>query len=152
MTNTTPVTNLQLTFDCADPHAQGRFWAAALGWVAERNEPFVRSILDQGLATEQDVVEVDGQLTWRTVEAIRHPDHDAIRELGGAARLLFILVPEGKTGKNRVHPDLNVGKEHIDAEVERLTALGARELYRVAEPGAFHTTMADPEGNEFCVQ
>ena len=33
----------------------------------------------------------------------------------------------------------------------RLTALGARELWKVDEPGAFHTTMADPEGNEFCV-
>ncbi len=148
----THVINIQLTFDCSDPHAQGKFWATALGWVVERNEPFVRSILDQGLATEEDVVEVDGQLTWRTVEAIRHPEHDAIRELGGAARMLFMAVPESKTVKNRVHPDINVGKDHIDEKVAELTALGARELYKVAEPGAFHTTMADPEGNEFCVQ
>ncbi len=148
----THVINIQLSTDCADPHAQGKFWSAALGWVVERNEPFVRSILEQGLATDDDVIEVDGQLTWRTVEAIRHPEHDAIRELGGLARMLFLAVPEGKTVKNRMHPDINVGKERIDAEVERLEALGARELYKVAEPGAFHTTMADPEGNEFCVQ
>jgi hypothetical protein len=30
--------------------------------------------------------------------------------------------------------------------------LGATPLYQVDEPGAFHTTMADPEANEFCVQ
>jgi hypothetical protein len=146
------VVNVQMVMDCADPHAQGKFWCAALGWVPERNEPFVRSVLEQGLATEDQVIEVDGVLTWRTVEAIRHPEHDAIRELGGTARLLFLQVPEGKTVKNRMHLDINVGKDHIDAKVAELVALGATELGKVAEPGAFHTTMADPEGNEFDVQ
>jgi hypothetical protein len=148
----TDVTNLQLVIDCADPHAQAKFWAAALGWVVERNEAFIQSMLDQGIATPDQVVEVDGELAWSTVEAVRHPEHDAIRELGGAGRLLLQQVPEGKTVKNRVHLDVNVGKDNIDAKVSELTRLGARELYQVDEPGAFHTTMADPEGNEFCVQ
>jgi predicted enzyme related to lactoylglutathione lyase len=148
----THVTNVQLVVDCADPHALAKFWAAALGWVVERNESFIRSMLEQGIARPDQVVEVDGQLAWSTVEAVRHPEHDAIRELGGAARLLLQQVPEGKTVKNRLHLDVNVGKENIDAEVARLTALGASRLYSVDEPGAFHTTMADPEGNEFCVQ
>ena len=148
----THVTNVQLVIDCADPHAQAKFWAAALGWVVERNEPFIRSMLDQGIARPDQVVEVDGELAWSTVEAVRHPEHDAIRELGGAARLLLQQVPEGKTVKNRMHLDVNVGKEHIDAKVAELTALGATEPYKIDEPGAFHTTMADPEGNEFCVQ
>jgi hypothetical protein len=148
----THVTNVQLVIDCADPHAQAKFWAAALGWVVERNEAFIRSMLDQGVARPDQVVEVDGELAWSTVEAVRHPEHDAIRELGGTGRLLLQQVPEGKTVKNRVHLDINVGKDHIDAKVAELTALGARELYKVDEPGAFHTTMADPEGNEFCVQ
>jgi hypothetical protein len=146
------VINVQVTVDCADPHAQARFWASALGWVVERHTDFIRSMLDQGIATTGDVIEVDGELAWRTAEAIRHPEHDAIRELGGSARMLFQFVGEPKTVKNRWHVDVNVGREHIDEEVERLTALGARELYKVDEPGAFHTTMADPEGNEFCVQ
>jgi hypothetical protein len=149
---TTHVTNVQLVLDCADPHSQASFWAAALGWVVERNEPFIRSMLDQGIAKPEQVVEVDGQLAWAGAEALRHPEHDAIRELGGAARLLFVQVPEGKTVKNRMHVDVNVGKDHIDAKVAELTALGARELYKIDEPGTFHTTMADPEGNEFCVQ
>ncbi len=148
----THVTNVQMTLDCADPHAQARFWAQALGWVVERNTAMIRSLLDQGVATADDVVEIDGELAWRTVEAIRHPEHDAIRELGGTARLLFQVVEEPKTVKNRMHLDVNVGREQIEAEVARLTALGARELWKVDQPGAFHTTMADPEGNEFCVQ
>jgi hypothetical protein len=148
----THVTNLQIVLDCSDPHAQAKFWAAALGWVVERNEPFIRSMLEQGIATEDDVTEVDGQLAWSTVEAIRHPEHDSIRELGGCARMLLQHVPEGKTVKNRMHVDVNVGKDHIDTKVAELTARGARELYKVDQPGAFHTTMADPEGNEFCVQ
>ena len=152
MPGMTHVTNVQITLDCADPHAQARFWAAALGWVVERHDAFIRSMLDQGIATQDDVVEIDGQLSWRTAEAVRHPEHDTIRELGGAARLLCQQVEEPKEAKIRMHFDVNVGKERIDAEVARLTQLGARELYKVDEPGAFHTTRADPEGNEFCVQ
>lgn len=144
----------QITVDALDPHAQARFWAAALGYEVEIGTDFIRSILDQGLATQADVVEIDGELFWRTGSAIRHP---ADRSTGphedpAPRRLLFIAVPEAKTTKNRVHLDLNVGRERIDAEVERLTGLGATELYRVDEPGAFHATLADPEGNEFCVQ
>ncbi len=141
-----------MTLDCADPHAQARFWAQALGWVVERHTAMIRSLLDQGVARPDQVIEIDGELAWRTVEAIRHPEHDAIRELGGTARLLLQVVEEPKTVKNRMHLDVNVGREQIDAEVARLTALGARELWKGDEPGAFHTTMADPEGNEFCVQ
>ncbi len=146
------VINVQLTVDCVDPHAQAKFWAAALGWVVERHPDMIRSLLDQGVATEADVMEVDGQLTWRTLEAIRHPEHDSIRELGGTARILFQLVDEPMTTKNRWHLDVNVGKDRIDAEVARLRDLGATERYKVDQPGALHTTMADPEGNLFCVQ
>jgi predicted enzyme related to lactoylglutathione lyase len=149
---TPPVTNLQLVLDAADPHAQARFWAAALGWTVERNPDFVQQMLDAGIATPDDVVEVDGQLAWRTAEAVRHPDHDGIRELGGAARMLFQLVPEAKTVKNRMHVDVNVGRDNIDPTVARLEGLGATVLWKVDEPAGFHTTMADPEGNEFCVQ
>lgn len=55
------------------------------------------------------------------------------------------LVSEPKVVKNRVHLDLR--SEDIAAEVERLVRLGATELHRVGS----RVTMADPEGNEFCV-
>ena len=144
----------QLTFDARDAHAQARFWAAALGYVVEDHEAMIRDLLDQGVAGDDDVVEVDGQLFWATGAAIRHPDDVDRDPFADPAprRLLFLNVPEHKTVKNRLHLDLNVGRERIDDEVARLAGLGATEQYRVDEPGAFHTTMTDPEGNEFCVQ
>jgi hypothetical protein len=144
----------QITFDAVDPHALARFWAAALGYEVEDNDAMIRQLLDEGVASDDDVTEIDGVLAWRTGTAIRHPDDLDTDPFGDPAprRLLFLQVPEPKATKNRVHLDLNVGRDRIDDEVDRLTGLGARELYRIDEPGGFHTTMADPEGNEFCVQ
>jgi hypothetical protein len=136
--------DFQVTVDARDPHALAKFWAGALGYDNEDHSVFIRELLDQGVASDDDVVEVDGRLAWRTGAAIRHPD--------GGRRILFMQVSDPTPGKNRWHLDLNVGREHVDTEVARLSALGAQERYRVDEPGAFHTTMADPEGNLFCVQ
>jgi hypothetical protein len=64
--------------------------------------------------------------------------------------LLFLVVPEGKRGKNRLHLDLRPPGAMQD-EVERLTAAGASVLRRVDEGGSSWTVLGDPEGNEFCV-
>lgn len=69
---------------------------------------------------------------------------------GRAPRLYFQRVPEGKVAKNRWHLDLNTPA--MDAEVERLAALGARRGRLFEQDGERWTTMLDPEGNEFCVQ
>ncbi|MFI9257574.1 VOC family protein [Streptomyces sioyaensis] len=70
---------------------------------------------------------------------------------GGA--LLFLTVPEGKTMKNRVHLDLQPQDRSRDEEVERLLALGATLVadHRRAD-GTGWATLADIEGNEFCVE
>jgi hypothetical protein len=60
-------------------------------------------------------------------------------------------VPEPKTVKNRLHFDVRVGADGHEAEVARLTAMGATELWRGAQGPSTWVTMADPEGNEFCV-
>ncbi len=62
---------------------------------------------------------------------------------------MFIQVPEGKTVKNRVHLDLDA--DDVAAEVARVVALGATALYDKDEFGLQWTTLADPEGNEFCI-
>jgi len=64
-------------------------------------------------------------------------------------RLMFIQVREGKTAKNRFHPDL--GSADLDGEVERVIGLGARLVGRRQEWGVTWATLADPEGNEFCI-
>jgi predicted enzyme related to lactoylglutathione lyase len=58
-------------------------------------------------------------------------------------------VPETKTTKTRVHFDLRVAD--IEAEAERLEQLGARRIDIGQGPSPGWITMADPEGNEFCV-
>ena len=63
--------------------------------------------------------------------------------------LIFVPVPEGKTVKNRLHID--IGAPEVDAEVARLTALGATVVRKVSEHGMQWTVMLDPESNAFCV-
>jgi hypothetical protein len=62
--------------------------------------------------------------------------------------LVFVPVPEGKSVKNRLHIDLNPDDQQ--AEVERLTGLGARQI-DIGQGEVTWVVMADPEGNEFCV-
>jgi hypothetical protein len=70
---------------------------------------------------------------------------------GALPKLLLQRVTEPKTGKNRMHLDIDAADIH--GEANRLEALGARRLEE--GPRAEHETnwiiMADPEGNEFCV-
>jgi hypothetical protein len=69
-----------------------------------------------------------------------------------AAHSIWInQVPEAKTVKNRVHLDVRVGDEGREAEVARLVTAGARELHRGAQGPYRWVTLADPEGNEFCL-
>lgn len=65
----------------------------------------------------------------------------------GGPSIWFIKVPEGKTGKNRLHFDLRPPGT-MAGEVARLEALGAV----VVERFEHLTSMRDPEGNEFCVE
>jgi hypothetical protein len=63
--------------------------------------------------------------------------------------LVFIGVPEVKSGKNRLHLDLS--PDDREAEVERLVDMGARHVDLGQPEHASWTVLADPEGNEFCV-
>ncbi|SOD90530.1 VOC family protein [Streptomyces sp. Ag109_G2-15] len=62
--------------------------------------------------------------------------------------LLFVPVPEMKTIKNRLHLDFRPDDQA--AEVARLLSLGARHA-DVGQGEQPWVTLADPEGNEFCV-
>ncbi|MFJ8127081.1 VOC family protein [Streptomyces hydrogenans] len=82
----------------------------------------------------------------------RPGDPEALVESEGAG-LLFIRVPEPKTVKNRVHLDVQPQDRTRDEEVERLLALGATLVGDHRKPdGTGWATLADPEGNEFCVE
>jgi predicted enzyme related to lactoylglutathione lyase len=66
-------------------------------------------------------------------------------------KLLLQRVDEPKQGKNRMHLDIEVAD--IEAEADRLEALGAKRLQaeQLSEHGSSWILMTDPEGNEFCV-
>ncbi|MEU1419635.1 MULTISPECIES: VOC family protein [unclassified Kitasatospora] len=143
----------KLVIDCADPHRQAAFWAAALDYTVEDHSALIARLLAAGAVTPDLVTETDGRAAWRTLAGVRHPDEpfDPVSGTGLGRRLLFQQVPEAKTAKNRLHLDLHPGPDARDATVERLEALGATVLRAVDEPGGSWTVMQDPEGNEFCV-
>ncbi|NJC68491.1 VOC family protein [Planosporangium thailandense] len=141
--------DFQVTIDAADPHALADWWAEALGWLVEpTDEAFIRRVIAEGHATEDDTVVHNGALVWKVGAAIRYP---AGPGEGPGRRVLFQLVPEAKTVKNRVHLDVRVGADKLDAELERLTARGATFLHRGRQGPYVWITVADPEGNEFCI-
>jgi predicted enzyme related to lactoylglutathione lyase len=110
-----------VTFDCADARAQAMFWAAVTG----------------GTAQERDA-------TPGHVEYVVLPVAD------GAPRLYFQTVAEDKRVKNRVHLDVSPESDDKQAELARLVSLGAT-VAAAQPPGAGWIVMADPEGNEFCL-
>jgi predicted enzyme related to lactoylglutathione lyase len=63
--------------------------------------------------------------------------------------LVFVPVPQGKSGQNRLHIDL--APDDRDAEVERIIGLGATRVDVGQGPDVTWVVLADPEGNEFCV-
>jgi len=66
--------------------------------------------------------------------------------------LLFITVPGQKKVKNRVHLDLRPADRTREQEAGRILALGASHLADHRRPdGSGWITLADPEGNEFCI-
>jgi hypothetical protein len=137
--------DFQVSIDCAGPHALADWWAEALGWMVEpTDEDFIRKMIAEGYATDNDTTVHGGALVWKEGAAIRHPN-------GGRRRILFQLVPEPKTVKNRVHLDVFVGAENIEAEFKRLTGMGAKFLHRGQQGPHTWVTIADPEGNEICL-
>ncbi len=108
-----------LGFDCADAARLAAFWAQVLGREVDKG------------ANER-------------FAAIGLADISA-HEL----HYLFQQVPEGKTAKNRVHPDLLV--DDLEAEVRRLVDLGATRLAEEEDGEYRWVTLADPDGNEFDV-
>ncbi|MEU5403167.1 VOC family protein [Streptomyces sp. NPDC005963] len=144
----------KLVIDASDPIAQADFWAEALGYELEDHSVLIARLREHGQLPPDSTVLAHGRDAWRDYAAVRHPDDrvDTENGVGLGRRLLFQRVPEGKTVKNRLHMDLHPGTDRRAEEVARLEALGATVLAEQDQPAGRWTTMADPEGNEFCVQ
>ena len=72
-------------------------------------------------------------------------------ELVTANRCQSSGIPLSGMVPDSTRADLHLGREHYEAEVERLERLGARRLWFSDDRGASCWTMADLEGNELCV-
>jgi hypothetical protein len=153
MTQSSTPLHWKLVIDAADPHAQADFWAAALGYEVEDNSVLIERLLGFGAVPPDITVESHGRKAWRDLIAVRHPEDPYDKESGTGLgrRLLFQRVPEPKTVKNRLHIDVHAEPGQRDAEVARLSGLGAAVQREVKEPGGEWVLMTDPEGNEFCV-
>ncbi|QNN51707.1 VOC family protein [Nocardioides mesophilus] len=148
---------IQITFDAHDPRSLSTFWRDVLGYV-HPGPPGV-DVAEDGdpLAAWDDFLEAAGvpEEQRNSASALEDPE-------GRGPRLFFQQVPEDKVVKNRVHLDVRAapglqGEERmaaLEAECGRLVALGATRLRR-DEPAppmsAGFIVMADPEGNEFCL-
>jgi hypothetical protein len=92
-----------------------------------------------------------GQVTGLPVIEEPQPGYPDAAVGDGQPRLYFVKVPEGKTGKNRVHLDVMPDDQTQDEEIARLIRLGAA-VVSDRRPDVGWVIMGDPEGNEFCVE
>ena len=139
----------QLVVDCTSPDRLAHFWAEALHYVIAPPP--------SGFASWDDFYRSIGV----PEDELGIGDDSIVEPAGERPRIWFQVVPEKKSIKNRMHIDVNasggrgssleVRRERVEAEAERLAALGATRLRTVAEEGLDHyaVAMADPEGNEF---
>lgn len=143
----TSTRTIQITFDCADPRRLSLFWNDVLGYELPPPPPGFGSWDDFSASLPEE--------QRNAASASEDP-------AGAGPRLFFQRVPEPKSVKNRVHLDVRAapgldGDERmraLEAECTRLVGLGAARLERVepAPPmGMGHIVMADPDGNEFCL-
>jgi predicted enzyme related to lactoylglutathione lyase len=109
--------------DAIDAYAQSVFWSQVLDFIEDPDDPNEPGH-EECLITSRDLSQL----------------------------LLFIAVPDGKAVKNRVHLDLRPTDCTREQEAERIVALGATQLadHRRSDGGGW-ITLADPEGNEFCI-
>ena len=112
----------ELVLDAHDPDLLARFWCTVLGYVE----------LDR----------VDDSIEIGPPEA----------GFGGPQpTIVFDRTDEPKSGKLRLHIDVNATDRDQEAELDRLLAAGARRA-DIGQTGneSWHV-LADPESNEFCL-
>jgi hypothetical protein len=111
------------SFDAIDAYTQSLFWSQVLDFAEDPDDPNLPGH-EECLITSRD----------------------------GSQLLLFITVPDTKQVKNRVHLDLRPADRSREEEFERVIGLGAVFLADFRRPdGSGWITLADPEGNEFCI-
>ena len=120
------------TIDCRNAYELSEWWKELLGYVDIEGDPNL-------------------------------PGHEEcmIRDPESGHQVLFIEVSESKEvpqskseKKNGIHLDLRPRDLTQAEEVDRLLGIGATQVWDLRGkygPGTGWVTLADPEGNEFCI-
>lgn len=114
---------LNVTTDCRDAARVAAFWSGLIGWPASFED-------------------MPGNPYW----VVGDP-------AGSLPRLVFVTAGEVTGEKNPVHLDLLPVDGAQEKLLDRALALGAKVIddRRELEPGGW-IVLADPEGNEFCLE
>ena len=139
--------SFQVTFDALDPARLADFWCEALGYIIQPPPPEFESWDDWAIA--MGIPEEN----WNDARALVDPE-------GSGPRIFIQKVPEEKSAKNRMHLDITVadrkppeeGWPLLEARAAELEAIGATRGEKFEQMGSYWIVMADPEGNEFCIQ
>jgi hypothetical protein len=124
----------EIVIDCERPKTLAEFWCAALGYRILDQQDDLIEIGPPEVSTDDDWAE------WRA----------RLQREATPPTIVFIVVPEAKATKNRLHIDLSPIDTSQREEVERLIGLGATEA-DIGQGDVPWTVMRDPGGNEFCV-
>jgi hypothetical protein len=113
------------TVDCHNAYELSEWWKQLLGYVDVEGDP-------------------------------NEPGHEECMILDPETghHILFIEVPDQELPAKRIHFDLRPRAGSRDEEVERVRALGAREVADqrgTYGPGTGWVVFEDPEGNQFCM-
>ena len=136
-----------ITFYANDPRALSHFWAGVFGYpLLEWEEPIKSQLLASGI-TEADLAK----------RALAEPPEGV-----NGPRFFFHHADGAKVGRNRLHMDVRTTpgrrptREEIEAEKDRLVALGAQVVRLVDQSWGpwpeLYYQLRDPEGNEFCLE
>jgi hypothetical protein len=113
------------TIDCHDAFALSEWWRRVLAYEDDPEDP-------------------------------NEPGHEecAIHDPESGHQLLFIEVPDDELPAKRIHLDVRPRERSRDEETAWLLEQGATlvaDHRGIRGPGSGWATLADPEGNQFCV-
>ncbi len=136
-----------VTIHAENPTELARFWCAVMGYPEPTGWPpeEVAALKEAGLS--------DDDIAARAEAWDENPNHQ---------RFYFARYNHVRRQRNRMHIDITpfddrrASREELEAERDRLVALGATEEKTLTGSWGpyeeFAIMMRDPEGNEFCLQ
>ena len=143
--------NIQIAVDCRNPHELADWWAETLDWAVEpQDEAFIRSMIEQGFATEAETTthQRQSRVARRAPRSARPRNSTPKRPRAAFCSRLSRRKRPSRTGSIGTCGSRRGTRTRSAPPSKRR---GATFLWTANQgPHSWHT-MADPEGNEFCI-